>query len=62
MHAVRSCFFQYDAEPGKYVAGQGTLDEPNSMPPAAHIFAGEAPSWQEIWGDAPQFEAYPPSD
>jgi hypothetical protein len=47
---------------GAYVhVALGTLIDPPSIRPSAHIFAGSKAPWHEITDGLPQFEAFPPA-
>ena len=49
-------FFQYNDTPGRFVVSQGTLDQPNALPPMVHIQTADSPEWYSINDGAPQFE------
>jgi hypothetical protein len=42
---------------GAYWVPAGLIDEPSGLQVAGHIFVGSKASWDDIAGDAPQFEA-----
>jgi hypothetical protein len=50
-------FSRYTNEKVRYVRG-GTLDEPSSVTPGAHIFTRSQLPWVELPASAPRFETY----
>lgn len=46
--------------PGMIDIQSATLDDPNAMPPGAHIQTAERLTWMRDIGTLPEFERYPP--